>query len=259
MNKTTKELAVKPTEESLALLKEQFPVDQGFTRALLPRLGMFSQDQMEGKGKDKKVVSVAGTFYIEKQTNEEDENGKKIWSKEEIGTEIDGIIIYQRKQLSYYDEKNKIYTSSPIYDDNDEVIPLFCNKQEVCRGTSDELKKRPEFQKTEDGKTKSKLQDNVILYVIYKGDVYQMNLHGTSMWAFKTYSRKYLCPAIETHFCSEAKENGQIAWNQMTFTKLRELSQEEVDNVLEKQSEIRNAILAEKSYFAQINDALDKF
>ncbi len=48
MKKTTA-LTTVADEKSLAELREQFPAEQGFTRIMLPRIGMFSQDKTEGK------------------------------------------------------------------------------------------------------------------------------------------------------------------------------------------------------------------
>lgn len=257
-------LATVPSAEVLSELRQSFPTEVGFTRVSLPRLGMVSQDKTEGKGKAKKVITEAGTFFIDEQTDEEDENGKKIWNKTEIGTEIEGIIFFYRKQLKYYDETTETYTSSSVYDEDDEIIPLFCNKAEIAKGTPQELKARPEYQVEKKGKIKSRLEDNRILYVLYKGTVYQMNLRGTSMYSWMTYVRKVLSPSILTTISSESKENGQVEWNQMTFVESRKLSAKEVQEVQEKLNETRNAIRDEKHFFGRTSasasaEALAKF
>lgn len=244
------EVSVVVNEQSLADLKAQFPTEQGFTKALLPRIEMASQDKMEGEGMEKHVATLAGAFFINKQGDEENEEGKKIWVKEELGNSIEGTIIYQRKQLRYYDEANQIYTSSPVYDTDDEVLPLWCDKKEVDKGTPAELKAREKYQVVKDGKTKSKLEENRILYVLYKGEMYQLNLRGTSMFAWLTYARNVLAPAVLTSFGSEAKEKGSIKWSQMTFKKVRDLNQDEVNNVLEKVKEIKDGLAMEKTHFA---------
>lgn len=246
----TQEVAVAATEESIALLRSQFPVEQGFQRTFLPRLGMVSQDQTEGKGKAMKVTTEAGTFYTEKQGDREDEEtGKKLWVKHEIGSEIEGVILYQRRQLSYYDEGSQSYTSSPVYDTDEDIVPLFLDKKEVARGTPAELKKKYEYT-DKDGKVKSNLKDNRILYVLYDGQVYQMNLHGSSMYAWMNYSRKVLPPAVLTRFSSEEKENGAIAWNQMTFTAVRNLSEDEVSDIMFRVAEIKQGVEAERAWYA---------
>lgn len=254
-------VATLPDEQTLALLREQFPSEQGFVRNMLPRLGMVSQDVMEGKGKAMKVVTEAGTFYIEKQTDEEvdilDDNGKKVgskkkWEREELGDTVEGVIIFQRKQLRYFDEANETYTSSPIYDSDADVIPLFCEKKEIDRGTPKELKAKYEYT-DKNGKVKSNLEDNRILYVLYEGEVYQLNLRGTSMYSFMAYTRKILVPAVLTTFSSEANENGAISWNKMMFDKKRDLSAEEVKIVIDHVLDIKQGIAAEKEYFASLN------
>src|SRR3990167_1616754 len=99
---TKKELSTVVTEQALEQLRQSYPVELSYTKILLPRLGMYSQDVMEGKGKVAKVVSEAGEFYTDRQTDEEDKEGKKIWEKTELGKEIEGIILYQRKQFRFY-------------------------------------------------------------------------------------------------------------------------------------------------------------
>lgn len=261
----SKALSTEVNETTMAALQESYPVEQGANRITLPRLGMVSQDKVEGKGKSMKVTVEAGTFFIEKPTDEEDEDGKKIWSHDEIGTMIEGVILFQRKQLRYYDEKTELFTSSPVYDSDDEVLPLFCNKAEVARGTPKELKEKYQYTDKE-GKVRSKLEDNRILYVEYKGEVYSLNLRGSSMFAFFTYAKKTLPPSVITQFSSEPREKGSIAWNQMTFTPKRKLTQEEADAILAKVKEIRMAVQMERSQFAQqaaeaerVNKEFEKF
>lgn len=246
----TKQIVTTPSEQMMAELKNSYPVEEGYSRVSLPRLSMRSQDKLEGKGKNMKVTEEAGTFFIEKQTDEEDKDGKKIWSRDEIGTTINGVIIFTRKQLKYYDEATEAYTSSPIFDDANEVIPLFCNKVEVDRGTPTELRARKEYQGvTSKGKPTSKLEENKILYVLYEGEIYQLNLRGSSMYSFLNYSRSVLPPAVMTAFSSEAMEKGSINWNQMTFTKVRDLSAEEVEEVLNHQRDIKQSIADVKEFF----------
>lgn len=254
MTKKETGVATVASEEQLAQLKSAFPAEQGFTRNLFPRLGMFSQDQTEGKGKAMKVVTEAGTFFLEHETEEIDpETKKKIWQKDEIGTDAEVIIIFQRKQLRFYDESDESYTSSSVYDTDDEVIPLWKNKAEIARGTAEELKARPEYQYEKDGKVKSKLEDNRILYVLYNGELYQMNLRGSSMYSWMSYQRKVAPPTVLTHLSSEAKEKGTIAWNQMTFEAVRQLNNEEAGDVIAKVGEIKEGIAAEKEFFATQN------
>lgn len=258
--KKSTEVANVISEEALSLLRDSYPVEASFTRILLPRLGMLSQDVTKGKGKDLKVVQEAGLFFIDRQSDEEDEDGKKVWKKEELGNTINGIILFQRKQLRFYNSDTEVYTSSPVYDTEDQVLPLFRDKAEVDRGTPAELKSRKEYQGVSaKGKPISKLEDNRILYVLYKDEVFQMNLRGTSMYSFLSYGRKVLPPSVLTCFNSEAKEAGSIKWNQMTFESLRPITNEEAEIVLEKVKDIREGIEQEKAYYSsQNNNAEDK-
>ena len=243
------EIITAPTSEALDLLKQSFPAEQGFDRILLPRLGFVTQDKTEGKGKSMTVIAEAGTFYTEVETDEKTAEGKKKWAKTDIGETLEATVIYSRKQLKFYDNATEAFTSSPIYDEGTEIIPLFCSGTKMFEGTPAELKKKYEF-KDEDGKTKSKLEENKILYVLYNGEVYQLNLRGSSMYSWKTFARKTtLIPAQLTKFNSEACEKGQISWNKMTFEKVRDLDAQEIDDVQERVTSIRNAIGAEKAYY----------
>lgn len=245
----SKELATAVSTESLNALANMFPTDPGYTRSVLPRLTFVSQDKTEGKGKNMTVVMEAGTFLEERETEELNEAGKKVWSKTELGLAIEGIILYQRKQLRYYDEATEEYTSSPIYDADDEIVPLFTNKKEIARGTPAELKTKYKYTAA-DGKVKSKLEENRILYILKDGEIFQLNLRGSSMYSFLGYARKTLCPSVLTKMESEPKEKGSIEWNQMTFTPVRLLTQTEVNEVVNYIESIRNGIAEEKAYFA---------
>lgn len=257
MKKNT-EVSTHVSEEALALLRESYPVEQSVNRILLPRIGLVSQDKTEGKGKAMKVVQEAGTFYIERQTDEINEEGKKVWAKEDIGTSFEGIILFQRKQLRFYDSATESYTSSPIYDNDDEIVPLFKDKQEVDRAKPSELKARKEYKGVSaKGKAISKLEENRILYVLKDGEVFQLNLRGTSMFAFMAYAKKVLPPSVLTSFGSEPKENGSIAWSQMTFRAMRHLDESEVTDIHAKIVDIKDAIVREKAQYVT-DDSGDK-
>jgi hypothetical protein len=249
------------SEAKLAALREDFPVEASFTRALLPRIAFKAQDVCEGKGKAMKVLIEAGTFLLEKQEKNDEgepvldsETGKQVWTSEELGTEIEGVIVFQRKQLRYFDESTGSYTSSPVYDNDDEIIPLFRDKAEIDRGTPAELKSRDEYAGVSlKGKPKSKLEDNRILYVLMDDEIRQLNIRGSSMYSYMDYARKArpAVPAVLTHFSSESKENGSVSWNQMSFEAVRPLTNnKEADIVIEKQTEIKDAIAREKSFYA---------
>jgi hypothetical protein len=250
----TKAVAVQASEEILAQIGSSYAQEEGGKGIFLPRIGLVSQDITEesGTGRNKKVtvVTPAGEFYIDQQTEEVGADGKKIWSKEEIGDSFDGIIFYKRYQLRMYDETTEEYTSSPIYDSHDEVIPLFCNKKEVARGTPKELRDKYMFT-GKDGKTRSALEENRILYVLKDGIAYQMNLRGSSMYSLLSYERGINPTTVVTHFGSEAQEKGDISWNKMTFKNVRKLNQDEAELVIEKQTATVEAIMASKASYAK--------
>jgi hypothetical protein len=250
-----KELIVAPTAEALQALSNSFPVEQGFTRIMLPRLTFKSQNVTEGKGKNMVVTIEAGSFLVERETDETNDEGKKVWSKDDIGTSIEGTVVYQRKQLRYFDETTEEFTSSPIYDNDDEIVPLFCNKVEKHRGTPAELKALYQYT-GKDGKVKTNLEDNRILFILKDAELFQLNLRGSSMYAFMKFCREMKStpiPGLMLKFESQPMEKGSIEWNQMTFTPVRTLSGEEVATILNHIAEIRQSITDEKAYFANQN------
>lgn len=242
------QVSVALTDEQRALLGQLTPQEQGFTRISLPRLGMYSQDKFEGKGKSAVLVKEAGMFYTEVPPATKEEE----WTKVEIGNTMDGVVLYHRKQLSYYDNATEKYTSSPIYDTPEDVIPLFLDGKEVQRGTPAELKAKYAYTDPDDGKVKSKLEDMRVLYILKDGQVYQMSLRGSSMWSFSKYAKSCLVSSVLTRFNSESKENGSIAWNQMTFDALREITPEEASVVIDNLQKITASIAEEKAYFASL-------
>ena len=255
----TKEVSTTLSADKKALLDQSFPVEQGFTKVALPRLGFFSQDVTEGKGKAMKVVTEAGTFYKELVTGETDDKGKKVYEKTELGPTIEGIIIYQRRQLKYYDESSQTFTSSPIFDEDDEIIPLFQNGAEICRGTAKELKARPEFQTSKDGKVFSKLEENQVLYMLYNEELYQMTIRGSSMFSYKDYRKEIGNPSsVLTNIDSEYMEKGSISWNKMIFSKTRDITDDEFEVVVKSQNDLRTAIKMEKNYYASVDSSQPK-
>jgi hypothetical protein len=245
MSKIKQELAVRD-EALLAELDQAYPKEVGgFTRISLPRIAFASQDVTEGKGKAMTVVTEAGTFFTERQGDELNEEGKKKWNKEEVGSAMQAVILYRRYQLSYYDEATEEYTSSPVFDSMDEVVPLFKAKQQIAKGTPAQLKDLYKFV-DKDGKTKSRLKDNRILYVLKDGELFQMNLHGSSMYSFLKYERTVNPPTVLTAFASEPQEKGSIAWNMITFKPVRPLDNTELAEVVGKVREIKEAIGLEK-------------
>lgn len=251
-DKKTTAVATQADAAALAAFASQFPQEAGVSRMMLPRLTFKSQDVMEGKGKNKVVVVEAGTFFTERPTDEKDEEGKTVWDKQELGLEIEGLIVYRRKQLRFFDEPNDQFYSTPIFDDANDVVPLFCGKNKVATGTPAELKKSFEYT-TEDGKTRSKLEDNVILYVLYNDELYQLSLRGSSMYSFLDFARKVaISPSAHlVHFTSEAQEKGSIEWNQMKFTALRTITAAEMIVMQGHIDEIKHAIETERAFYAQ--------
>lgn len=247
-----KEIQKAASEDDVASVNGAFPVDPGYQAKLLPRFGMVSQDVTEGKGKQMKVVTEAGTFFTEKPSDEKDEEtGKMKWDREELGDTVEGVIIYQRKQLSMYDESTDTFTSSPVYDTDEEIIPLWANKAEVDRGTAPELQAKY-MGVNRNGKPQSDLKVKRILYVLIEGELYQTTLGGSSMFSYLGYTRTARpgVPSVMTQFTSTHEQNGNVEWNKMQFEAMRPLTAAEIAIVKEKQSEIIEDINGRKAQFS---------
>jgi hypothetical protein len=260
MSKQSTALTKPMSDEVAEQLKSAFPQEASALRIRLPRFNMISQDVTEevknpktGK-KEISIITEAGTFVTESQSEELDEDGKKKWDVTELGVSIPEItILYERKQLRFYDQSTKSYTSSPIYDTADEVVPLWRDKKEVARGTPAELRARPEFQgKTADGKSTSKLEEDRVLFVKYEGQAYQWTVRGSSKYAWLKYKKDTVPNHVITSLSSEAMENGATKWNQTTFSVVRRLNAEESEEVLVEVQKIQRAISMEKESYANV-------
>ena len=246
----TKEVMSVPSAELLAELRENTPVEAGYTRIQLPRLGFYSQDQTEGKGKQMVVTAEAGTFYTEVKVGED-------YVKTEIGKDVELTIAYYRKKLSYYDQGTEKFTSSSLYDNDDDIVSLFQEGKKIATGKPQELRAQAVYQKMgEDGKVKSKLEENRVLYVIYNDEPHELTIRGSSMWSFSSYSKSLLVTSVLTNITSTAEQKGTIEWNKMAFSKVRDLSAEEVMTVVGLQRQIKEGIAQEKSYFTEKVDTV---
>jgi hypothetical protein len=249
----SKVIAKKASDEVLAQLADSYPTEEGSSSIQLPRIGFVSQDKTEevGSGRNKKinVIQAAGEFFTERPGEEvNEETGKKEWEKEDIGEEFEGTIFFKRHQLKMFDGEK--FTSSPVFDSQDEIIPLFCDRKEVDRGTPAELKSKYMVTGT-DGKKRSLLEDTRILYVLFDGEVYQLNLRGSSMYSLLSYEKTVKAPTVLTRFSSEAMKKGDISWNKITFKTVRSVNADEAAKIIELQKNAREAIVATKAQFAE--------
>lgn len=277
IRKSGREVASAADQEKLDLMKQAFPVEERVQFLSFPRLKMISQpitEEVKKNGKTElKVVTEAGTFCTEIQDEEESEveeevivKGKKkveivkkkLWQTTEIGTTIQGIIIFQRKQLKFFDEAGGNFISSAMYDKDTDIVPLFEGKTEIARGTPKELQEPyMALKKGQNGKPDknvSDLKDTRILYVYLPEfeKVFQLSIGGTSMYSYLNYTRTVMpsVPGVLTEFTSEGQENGKIRWNKMMFEKVRDVTDEEADQILEAQGIIMKGIMDAKAFFA---------
>ncbi len=252
---TKKEISLALTPEQLEVLNGSYPVSEESGKLLLPRLGMLSKDvtSESGTGKNKKITieQVGGTFYTETDKGETNAEGKKIWTKEYIdGETLDVNIIFHRYQLRKFDASLEKFISSPIYDNADQVIPLFLDKQQIKKGTEKELQNLyPAL--TAKGRTSSDLKKEVILYVVYEGTLYQLNLSQSSKWEFMSYKKQVNPSTVITTLSSTEETFGTNTYRKMMFNIKRPITSEEFDLVNENQSTVKSQVENDSRFLLQ--------
>lgn len=236
------------------------PKENTFVRRTFPRISFTSQDQKEGKGKNTVITEEAGTFFTERPTDETDDKNKKIWNHEEIGKSMEGVIFFTRKKLSYYDQPNNTYYTSSYYDQDTDIVPLWCKGKKIAEGTKEELQKP--YRRIEDDpkdptkkKTVNKLAENKVLYIWYKNEVFELTVAGTSMWEYSKYYKEWNTEPNKnmTELSYEDCENGSIVWSKILFKRMRQLTQDEWDTTRNLAAEMLQGIAEEKAYFAGMN------
>ena len=230
------------------------PKESGFVRRTFPRISFTSQDKTEGKGKSMTVIEEAGTFFIEKPTDDTDEKGKRIYGKEEIGKSFEGVIFFTRKKLSYYDQAAGKFVSSSLYDQDTDEIVLWQDGKQIAKGTKKELQAPYNFIK-EDGKASTKLAENKVLYVWYNGEIFELTIKGTSMFEYSGYYKNCMGEPNKnlTLISSIEAENGATRWNKTTYKRVRQLTQDEWDTTRQLAKEMVEGIAEEKAYFSAID------
>ena len=255
MGKKTTAVTTEASADVLAQLTAMFPQGDSYNRTKFPKLVFKSQTVLDD---NEEVVIKAGTFFIDRETEEVDEQGKNKWESVEVGKTLDGHIIYYRKRLQYWDAKDEVFFSTPMYDEDTEIIPLFKGGEFVAEGTPAQLKamypKVVEYsdKKTGEKKTKtvSHLDDAKVLYVLVNGELLELTIRGSSMWSFNDYLKKFAPQACITTFNSTKEEAGTNKWNKMSFKVLRNPTQEEAVLAVNTIEELRQGIAHEKAYYA---------
>jgi hypothetical protein len=257
-------MSKKLTEQQLAVLNEAFPVSSETNRVSLPRFGMLSKDITEtvgaGKNKKIKVIESAGTFYTESDEGEVSDEGKKVWTKKFIeGAEVDVIITYHRRQLRMYDSSLEKFYSTPVYDNKEQVLPLYLDKQIVMTGTQAELQaKFPTL--TLKGKPSSKLKEETILFIIYNDELYQMNLSQSSKWTFKDYAKKVNPSTVITTLGSVEDTFGDNTFSKVTFTNKCLIDGTQFEKVNESQEMLKEVVASDdKLFLSSGTEELKKF
>ncbi len=251
----TTEIVNQVSAEQLAELKALNPQGDSFQRINVPRLSMLAKDLTEESGtrKNKKIeiIQPAGAFYIEREGTNED--GERTWDKEYIdGDSIDVLVAFNRKQLSMWDDADKVFTNTPIYDEDTQILPLWKGGKEETRATPKELQALyPAL--TLKGKPTSKLKEVKILYVVYKDEVYQMNLSQSSKFEFLTYVKGVHPSTVVTTIGSKEQTHGSNTYNVMTFKNAGTVNTEQYEAIKDTATMIRESIEAEKAYYAKFN------
>jgi hypothetical protein len=255
---TNKEVAVL-SEEQLAFLNESYPVSTDSSRLSLPKFGMLAKDIVEetGTGKNKKidVIQASGTFFTEKDEGETNEEGKKVWTKNFLdGETIDVQIVYHRYQLRYFDKGLEKFISSPIYDTDDQKLPLYLDKRVIATGTEKELQALYPA-KTAKGKPTSNLKKMTILYVIYEGELYQFGLSVSSGWEFSGYKRKVNPSTVITTLSSTEETFGVNTFRKTLFDVARPINPKEFEMVKESVTTVKEQVESDAQFLLTTGEA----
>ena len=250
----------KLSDEQLLALNEAYPVSEDDSRVSLPRFGMLSKDITEesGTGKNKKitVIQSSGTFFTESDQGEVDENGKKVWTKEFIDSEtVDVQIVFHRKQLRLFDASLEKFISTPVFDNSEQIVPLYLDKQIVKRGNQKDLQALyPAL--TVKGKPSSKLKEQVILYVIFNDILHQTILSVSSGFQFRNYKKTINPSAVVTTLGSVEETFGDNTYRKMTFANKRMITPVEFEVVRENQVALQAEVVSDgKLYLSSSEDA----
>jgi hypothetical protein len=254
---TTKAVTTEASAEALAALAAMFPQGDTFNRAQFPKLTFTSQAKLDDDGETIKIK--AGTYAIEQASDEVDEEGKKVWERTELGKTIEGHIIFQRKRLQYWDADANAFVSSPMYDNDNDVIPLFKAGQFMAEGTPAELKAMfPVTKKYKDKKTGeekeyqgSLLKDASVLYILIGEKLVELTLTGTSRKSWLSYYKSTSVPTTITELSSSKQEVGATKWNQVELKAVRVPSSEEVSLAAQTIAELTEGIQAEKDFYGR--------
>ncbi len=237
--------------QELALLNESFPTVEGNDRVRYPRMQMLSKDITEetgtGKNKKIKVIEAAGTFYVDMKDEDTGDFEKKFLE----GEEQEFIIVFHRKQCKYFDKSLEKFISTPIFDNDEQVIPLYLDKRVIARGTKAELQaKYPAL--TQKGKPTTDLKEYKILYVLHDAVMYELHMSVTSGWAFSKYASGFkdgTSPAtVVTLIGSIEETNGSNTYRKMTFKMLRDITSEEFNLVKENQQAVKESAASHAEY-----------
>jgi len=249
----SKTKAVTISEEQIAELNAAYPLAEESNRLQLPRFGCLSKDIVEesGTGKNKKitVLQAAGTFFTEKDEGEVNEDGKKVWTKTYLEGETQDVqIVYHRRQLRKFDSSLEKFISSPIFDNGEQIIPLYLDKQIIQRGTQAQLQKLyPAL--TQKGKPTSDLREETILYVIYDGELHQMNLSQSSKWEFKTYAKSINPSTVVTTLGSVEETFGKNTYRKLTFKSAGLINRDQFEVVKENQMILKTTVEADQKFY----------
>lgn len=258
----TKKVEEKIGAEELALLDQSYPTQEDGDRLTLPRLGMLSKDIIEetGTGKNKKitVVEAAGTFYTESDLGETNDEGKKVWTREYIkDEEIDVVITFHRKQLRRFDASLEKFISSPFYDTDDQIIPLYLDRQVIKRGTRQQLQSMyPAL--TQKGKPTSDLKEDIILFVIYKDQLYQLNLSQSSKYEFLNYKKTVNPSTVVTTLGTKEETFGANTYRKLTFKNKELITKSIFEQVKESQTILKNQVQLDAAFMLNSGETTDE-
>lgn len=232
-------------------LRESYPQHAGddYQKTFLPQIRFKAKAVLDDNDV---VVTKAGTFVNVIRDEEKNADGKYEYTEEAIGTSLKDVsVVFERYRLSFYDAPDNSYISSPLFDDKDnEVVKLFGGGKEIASGTVKELQEP--YMVEENGKRRSALKLQKVLYVVVDGVLHEMALSVGNGFAWSNFKRTCEVSLVKFTIDSKKTEYGGNKYNEMTFTVGDYLTEEEALANLKLIQDIKASIAAEKAYYGQV-------
>ena len=209
------------------MLKEVVQIDKTKIQNLRELTGEGNKSQINTKKIEvdyRKSEETYGNFAI---TEGRKENDKFIKEYKTIGKSFTGVILKGRYMVKGFDKSESKYYSYEFDDFNKEIV-LFSteSRAEIERGLYRDLK------------DKYQLDKKLVLYVLYKEEIYRLILSGGTLSFYWEYLRFFTDTSVSlfvTEFkTSELQTNGNVEYFEISFSQAGLFDQNKAIDLVKK-------------------------